>query len=325
MPDYTGVEKLQMRQATTPAHYLANVLDLCSAQAGSTKHYVKTGVVDHKTKCTIIEHNKSSLPGIYSNFKRLGLPEPEVFNGKIEDCPFVGPYNLVNLDTCSTPSEPILNWIGQLSILPGGELNLWVTAFRNSGLWRQTLIDGFVYNPQGIVVLNEIRDKVSFSDFLCMTTEQKCVVAALAATLSFYDFDFVLPKVLNRPPGQYRDNRTTMYVYRLVNMKRRNKPVRPSLTQILAATRPTKYFPSHRVNSNGHAQNPKGMVSQQILDAIATGKRSEATRTINKILSDADFLHHSKKMVKAGFKAQITKMEKNPTVVKAAHAYIDSF
>lgn len=321
MSSYSGVEKSQMRQATSPSRRLTHIFDLSSEEARSTKHFVEKGVADRNTNFTIAEHNRSAVPGIYSKFKSLNLAKPNIFTGKLQDCPLTGPYELVNLDTCSTPSEPIFNWISRLSILQGGELNLWVTAFRNSGLWRQTLIDAFVYNKDGIIVLNELQDTGLFESEIKI--EQKCVAGALAASLSFYDFDITFPSVLNRPPGQYCDNRNTMYVYRLTNMKLRKKPVRPSLVQILATTRPTKYFPasSYSVSSKSTAAE---MASQLIITAVKTGKKGEATRLINKRLSDADYLHKSRKMVKAGFKAQVTKMEPDKIWVKRVHQYIDS-
>lgn len=323
---YAGVEKAQMREATSPNRRLSRILDLCSPEVGSTKFFLETGVADENTKFTIIEQEKSSVPIICNKFKNLGLNQPEVFNGRIQDCRFLGPFDLVNLDTCSTPSEPILNWISRLNILKGGELNLWVTAFRNSGLWRETLLNAFLYNNKsGAVVMNQLAEKFSFPRNV--TVEQKCVYGALAAALSFYDFDVVLPKVQNRPPGQYRDNRNTMYVYRFVNMKLLKNPARPSLAQILSEIRPTEYFPVIRKKSDGNAKGEKITTSQLILNALTgqPGKKATATFKIRKILSDAKYLHHSDKMVKAGWKAQITKLVSDPMLVKKVHSYIDAF
>lgn len=329
MSKYGGVEKLQMRVAASSQRRFSKILDLCSEEARSVKFFLENGNADEHTEFTIIERNRKILKQIDAKFKKYKLKKPRVFNGVVERCPFSGPFDLVNLDTCSTPSERILGWIGNLEILSGGELNLWTTAFRNKGAWRQKLIDAFLYTKLGVKILHEVREKShSVLDNADISVDQRCVAAALSCVLCNYDFDFIFPSVLNRPLGQYNDNRNPMYVYRLINITKKSKQLRSSLGEVLEQARFSDYetVPTTPYNKNGNCEKSNTMLSAKILSSIRSGKRfSEITRTINKILSDADYLNKNKKMIKAGFKAQITKMEKDLNLVRRAHAYIDRF
>ena len=76
---YSGVEKAQMRESTSPHCRLSHILDLCSPQVGSVKFFLETGVADKNTKFTIIEQNKSYVPLIYNKFEKLGLSRPEIY------------------------------------------------------------------------------------------------------------------------------------------------------------------------------------------------------------------------------------------------------
>jgi hypothetical protein len=316
MENFEGLRKKRMRDLVLAGKF-SRILDLPAPPCKSIIHLLRNDSIDKNTHVTVVERDKRNLAAIRRRFNRFPFTNVRFHQGVVEKCPYFGPYDLVNLDTEVALTHNLLTWIANLNMMPGGQLNVWVTANRARGDYTESLYETFHYTKEGLRAIQKVR-RENEEAFQGVSEFQIILAAILYSALNMYDFE--MPRI-----EWYADNVNRMYVYQLKNFQKRKTPK-------------CEYFDDFfvwkkRVWKEDREQYPEReeklsdlTVAQMCIRAVQTeqmGEKAYASRIMRMRLEDGIVLEKTPKMIKAGWKACVSKICKDNLLRIRVHAFID--
>jgi len=308
--NYSGEQKQLVRtQVVTPGKKYERVACLPGPYIRSVLLYLETGNFTKNTEVTVIECKPSVMEEIKRKFNKLPFRKVNYSLGWVEETPDYGPYDLVNLDTCSSLSRSMLNWIAQQRFLEGGEFNVWLTTFRSNQQTRDDLLESFLRTRKGVSVLSAIRE------YMTLDPVQMVTAAALYSALNKYN-------CTPMPMLKYCEHVNFMYVYRFTELTKAKSP-RPSLDEVLVKTE------SEKLDWTGKGHSPTKLANDSLLIQCLKVLRGEAhpaytTRQFRIEIKNGTLAGKAEKWIKAGWKSTISRMCRGDDDMKIrAHAYID--
>lgn len=305
--DYNGALKQKMRdRVAVPGRVAESLVDLPAAGCRSVIDYYRKGIITLDTPIYAIEFHKPTAETIKRKLRKLGFKNATVFNGRVEDCPYKGPFDIVNLDTESTMSRQLLDWVGQIDFIPGGELNLWVCANRSVGRWCEQLHQTFFETAAGRKIYHEVCRHTGV-----FKPQDVVAMSAVFAALNRYDFNI-------EKPFHYTQHVMPMFVYRFMGMQQSS--TRQSLADILVGD--VQY---ETVGGREKGEAIDGNIPQMCLKCLESpGKRAYVTRLLRQMLVRRKLENKDPFWVKAGWKSAISRICKDEAIAYSAHQLVDA-
>lgn len=312
--NYTGHQKNAVRYKTvTHGKVYKNILDLPGQHCRSIQTLLDDGNVNGNTAVTVVERYEKTMTTIRHKFasfpfRKVNFPTP----GLIENTPDFGPYDYVNLDTCSSLSPAMLNWINRQKFLPGGELNVWLTAYRNRQSFKDSLRTTFLETAAGTRTLLDVR-RNAVNELDGTEPDQLVTATAIFAALNRYDCTV-------RPVLKYCEHVNFMYVYRFTNIRERAIP-RPGL-EVMVESEDSCRMWDH--GGNGPAKLADDPLMVMIVKAVQRGPGAKAytTRMMRQYIENQKIAGKKTVMVKAGWKSYMSKRYEGGLRLEL-HNYID--
>ena len=314
---YSGHQKQCVREKIlTHKKVYKNIVLLPGEHCRDVKFMLAQKAINSATTITVIERDLVKLNKIKVKFKKYPFKKVHFFHGQIEDCPDYGPYDLVNLDTCSTLSREILDWIASIQFCPNGELAVWLTAYRHRQSFKDSLFNSFFGTKIGLRTVRDMKDQIS--DFSYRPEQVHTVTAAAIYTaLNKYSCS-VLPVIA------YCEHVNFMYVYKFNDINRILIP-RPDLNEVLVELNESHSQTWSSNKSEFNLANDKLMTMLiKVNQNLNSGQRSYITRQLRGEITNGQIIGKSPIMIKAGWKSYISKIFKEDIVSKnKIHEFIN--
>jgi hypothetical protein len=301
MLNYDNAEKNKIRSWCIDSMLPAkNILEIPGPECISTLEMKQKGKITSKSKVYTIERKKDSFEKIIQKLKlnKINLiphlGELETFNHQDVE------FGIVNLDTCSTLNEKILNFISKLNIANNGSLYVWVVGFRNEGELKHKLLS---YAASRTDNSDYVMKKCNFSQSSLTTNAS---IIALTAALNHYDFKINYET--------YVSNVSMMYVYRFTNIVKINKP-RTKLNLNLDT------YQYQKVDYSNKTELVKitSPISKQIIQSFKLNQINKIKRILKSELNNST---RDKKWIIAGWKSNVSRLK--PKNKKEIIKFLDS-
>lgn len=289
--NYSGAQKQAARQAVlTPGKTYENVAVLPGPKCKSIINALEHGNFTSKTRVTVIERYAGTLEQIKRRFKKFPFMKVNFSLGLIEKTPSYGPYDLLDLDTCSSLSPDLLDWLHKQDFLDDGEVNLWLTAYRRRQQFRDSLFASYLESAAGLQVMHEIQNNF-VRGCECI---QAVTSSAIYSALSRYS-------CCPMRPVTYSEHIGVMYVYRYTNLRRL---VTPRLSHV-DIIKPTDDDTVNWLSTGDYKGLAGCSLTVLILKAIdgAPSVKAYATRQLRNHIKNGVIVGKSEKMIKAGWKS----------------------
>lgn len=306
---YAGQAKKAARHGcVTPGKVYRNALLLPGEGLRDFTHFRETGNFTDTTHIVVVERDPKIMAKIAR--KLAAHPNPAVFcPGELESTPDHGPYDLLNLDTCSALSPKILDWLGKQKLLPGAEVNLWLADYRGGSWFARELYDRYFFG-EGLKVVHQLYSKCH--DYQNRSADEIAAAAAIYSTLKNYDCDV-------QPLRKYSEHQGSMRVFRFTNCRHRPQP------RHAATTHATPY--------KLHARPARLVESKNLSKDTATalclrhnegpGVKAYATKQLRKKIRDGVMAGKQARRIKAALKARVSRLASGQRR-KNTHDFIDN-
>ena len=296
------------------------IIDLAGKQALSIEFLHKGEHIDSNCDITIVDHHKKNLEAGVRKIKAMGLA-PKGHRGEIETCPTDGCYDWVNLDTCSSFSLELGQWLGQLKMSPNGEVNVWLTCYRANGQLLHSLEETF-NTKRGRKIAGSLESNcLGDEELLGIVPREKraeawATLTALASCFS-QSFDIV-------PIQVYIAGVNRMYVYRFVNFGKGQLQF-PNLEEFFVEGT----YEGWKGKETTKNTSPIGLDSaahELVLHAVESpAHRPFCTKMLRQKLHEAKLNGNSNTtMIKAGWKSHLTKITEDDAVRMQCHTLVDN-
>jgi len=309
--DYSTAIKQKMREATvTKGKRYNSVLDLPAQKCYSAKFLFSEGHIGPWTNFVAVECFSQISEMITKELGKISLKKVDVYNGMLHDCPHIGPYDLVNADTCNSLSQNLLDFISLIDFLPEGELNLWLTPFRNNGQFKNDLIESLL--PTDIWTKLELSGAIRGN----IPIEVGASLCAIYSALNRFD-------CIVHTPIKYCQHVLPMWIYRFTNLHTPKSP-RASLANFMISS---NYESVHYDNKKSLVIPECDSLSQLVSYAVGQekmGVKSYVMKRLRNEMRERKISGAEVKWVKAGWKAAISRTNIEPSMLRMAHAMIDA-
>jgi len=314
------IKDFHRNASVTDGRTYRNIIDLCGPQMLSQKHLVCGRHLDHRSVVTIIERDRQHAGTIASRWKSSGLwSKPSIHVGDVESCPVSGEYDWVNLDTCSSFSLGLAEWISKVKFAKYGELNVWLTTYRSNTAFLNSLHKTFNKHcdtPNKLLAEGDDGEH-PFLDFIDRDDRSDVLFTAsgIAQSLNHYEYRIW-------PVRTYTHHRASMFLYRFTNILPKRK-VTPSLSDILLR--------ADRTNIKYESKKVSGVVGEftkitDLLLLVAGGADNYWPYTASRMrikIKENEMVHKTPKMTKAGWKSHISKIERDAEIRDNCHRLIE--
>jgi hypothetical protein len=312
---YHGVQKQIIRNlCSTPNKKYKSILDLPGKECHSVKHFQTENNISTQTKILCVEHKANFCEEIERKISRLGLAkQTTIFQGRAEKCPHLGPFDLVNLDTCSHLSENMLSWIANLKFIANGELNVWVTTAHVSLGFKNALYRLFYQTKEGQKLYNQIE---SDNHGVFKNIDPFMAVSACAIRCVLNKF-----KLRVELPVEYTEHVNRMHMFRFTHINPGQEVNIDFFSKFEINENEKASFESSRANNklSGNIVN----MCRQIVET--KNSKNYLVRMIRSELKSGSIEGKDPKWIKAGWKSFASKNYKQePSLVKEIHQLIDS-
>lgn len=293
-----------------------SVLTLPGKPCDCVAKFVEMGVIVPSTKLVFVEHKKQFVPQIKSNFARkfgnFFLQEPLYETCELANLTRLGPYDFLNLDTCSVLSKSLLGLLTSLQYREGADLALNVTVYRGKTVtFYNKLKEVFLDFPQGKQVVRWLDNKIDG-----MSTLDVVNLAAIVSVLSDYELEVL-------PPISYCDHVNPMHLYRLRNL-RFNANCRPSFADLFGDNDEVVQAIYPERTRTASTLDTDNSLSSLIVAAETVGARAYTTKRLRQLWETAPLVDKSPKMAIAGVKATIRKLVTDNEQCDKLHQYVDN-
>ncbi len=225
-----GTKQAARNWSVTTGRLYESILDLPADKCLSIEALVEGGNVrPATTKVVAVDRDAGAVELIdrklrRMNFRSFRVLKLDVSKPKEWAGVKLPRFDWCNLDTCNTPCHGVAEWLKTVDFLPGGELNVWLTVFRNSQGFQQKVQHSFFSTIAGIRAIRAIEEENPMV-FAGVKPDSKIVQAVLYYAVSRYDC--TPHKVYN-----YTMSKNPMSVYRYTDMEAA-KAVKPTLDSLL--------------------------------------------------------------------------------------------
>lgn len=315
--NYSGSQKQAVREKIiTPGRLYRSIILLAGEKCRTIEFLLKQGNINENTVITVIERDSFVMSKIKNRFKRYPFKKVNLSNTKVEDTPDYGLYDFMDLDTCSTISPKILNWIAQQRFLPYADVAMWFTAYRSSQKFKDYLSNIFFHTKAGIRVIEDMKDNSTDVRYV-YDPIQLVSSAAIYTAINRYSCSV-------EPVLSYSEHVNSMYVYRFMNLNILPM-VRPSLNDILVPV--SQITSSQQVwkKDDGQRKLAGKPLMTMILKALdgSSGEKAYATRQLRIEIRSGEIAGKDPKWIRAGYKSYLSKIIENQELKNRAHQFID--
>ena len=314
---YSGLQKQAVREKViTSGRVYKNIILLAGEKCRTVEFMLQQGNINKYTVVTVIERNSSVLEKIKKRFRQYPFIQVNFSHTEVENTPDHGPYDFMDLDTCSTLSASILNWVAQQRFLPDADVAMWFTAYRSSQIFKDTLTTNFLKTRAGIRVVSDMRDNMTD---VCYTYAPIHLVSSAAIYTALSRYSCIVKPVLT-----YSEHVNFMYVYRFTNLNRLVHP-RPSLDEILV----TEVVSEQQVWPHSDRQifaagDPLMAMCLKVVGGSTPQQRAYVTGQLRREIKSGQLAGKDPKWIRAGWKSHLTKVIKDKDTRIKAHQFIDN-
>jgi hypothetical protein len=299
-------------------------MDLPAPSCLSIVNLMKRDALAKNAKFVLYERNKPDIPAIHRKMSGLGFNESqfEIVGQDLADSTPTGSYDWVNLDTCCSLNQSLLGFISKLNFIKGGELNVWLTYYRSNAEFHEGLRNTFFRNEEGMKIMQQVRRShpiLQDYDPDSQNSSTKLVtLMAIIMAINNYSYELEMPI-------DYIDRSTTMYFFRIRNIRRLSTPVLPNFSDIY---RPDDNFEGFKYPN----KKPRNLTSEDdvprscilVASGAASSSRAFLTRRMRQVLKSAPDCGKDPKWVRAGWKSTVSRMCCDKEIIDRAHKLIDA-
>lgn len=248
---WTGDNKRYVRENLTarPGRKYHSILDVPGNQCLSTLYWFHVGQIGKRTNVIAVDSDKAVCEIIQNTLQGLGFRSLRVCNGVLQSQLFECELDFVNLDLCAPLRKDTLEWLTTVKFEDGADLSLNMQVpFRGPGNpdFRLGLEQTFDTRKGREVIDTLLTDHPVL---VGASADSVRVVAAIATTLSDYDFEIQEPFIYDdRAKDQ---NATDMRVCNFWNI-RKSLAARPAFQELYLGDVPYKSMGKLRTSEDDY-------------------------------------------------------------------------